>query len=153
MANEVKMVFGSTTTVISLTADVTNTNVAGGTTVLDNSTNLYPMAVATFYNPDGWDTATPTDKSTIGLYMVRQNTDGTDDDSSAPSGTSLEAAEYVGSFLIYGVDEAQRNTITISLAGVSAAYFYIKNNTGATIDYISTPITVKVTPYSYGPAA
>ena len=74
-----KMLFGSATTCISLTASLTNGNVAGGTTVLDNSTTLYPFAVATFNNPDTFGAA-PTDKSTVDLYMVRQDVDGTSDD-------------------------------------------------------------------------
>lgn len=143
-----KMLFGSATTVISLTSSVTNGNTAGGTTILDNSTNLYPFAVATFNNPDTFGAA-PTDKSTIDLYMVRQDVDGTSDDTAAPSGTDLESAEYVGSFLIYDTDEEQRKTITISLNGVQKAYFYIINNTGQTITYTSGAITVKITPFTY----
>jgi len=153
MANEVQMAFASATTVISLTAALSDGNVAGGTTILDNSTNKYPLATATLDVPDTF-AAAPDDRSTVDLYMVRQNVaGGTDDDTSAPASTDVEAAEYVGSFLIYDTDEAQRNTIVISLAGVSSAYFYIMNNCGQALSYSSNAITVKILPYTFAPAA
>ena len=149
MANEQKMAFASATTVISLTASVTDDNIGGGTTELDNSTNLYPLATAVFNNPDTFGAA-PDDRSTIDLYMVRHDTDSTSDDTSAPSGTDVEAAELVGSFIIYNTDEEQRNSFTFSLLGVKKAGFFIKNNTGQTITYSSGAITVKVTPFTIG---
>lgn len=149
MANEQKMSFDSATTCISLTSSLVDGNVAGGTTELDNSTNLYPLASATFNNPDTFGAA-PTDNSTINLYMVRNDTDGTSDDTSTPSGTDIEAAELVGSFIIYNNDEEQRNTFVFSLLGVKKANFYIKNNTGQTITYSSNAITVKITPFTIG---
>jgi len=151
MANQAKMVFASATTCISLTATLNAGSVGGGTTILDNSTDLYPLATAELYVPDTF-AAAPTDRSTVDLYMVRYNVSGgTDDDTSAPTGTDVEAAEYVGSFLIYDTDEAQRNTIVISLAGVSAAHFYIKNQCGQNMVYSSNAITVKIMPFTYGP--
>lgn len=143
-----KMVFGSPTTVISLTSSLSNGNVAGGSTVLDNSSDLYPFAVATFNNPDTFGAA-PTNNSTVDLYLVRQDVDSTSDDTAVPATTDVESAEYVGSFLIYDTDEEQRKTITISLHGIQKAHFYIFNNTGQTITYSSGAITVKVTPFSY----
>jgi len=69
-----------------------------------------------------------------------------------PSGSSdLKAAIYVGSFPIEDTDEAQRIAINISLEGVAKAYFYIKNNCGQALSYSSNPVTVKITPFSYGP--
>lgn len=152
MANEVQMTYSaSATTVISLTAALANGNVAGGTTVLNNSSDKYPLATAELNIPDTF-AAAPNDRSTVDLYMVRQNVSGgTDDDTSAPSGTDVEAAEYVGSFLIYDTDEAQRNTIVFSLLGVSSAYFYIMNNCGQELSYSSNPITVKILPMSFVP--
>jgi len=149
MANEQKMAFASATTVISLTASVTDDNIGGGTTELDNSTDLYPLAIAVFNNPDTFGAA-PDDRSTVDLYMVRNDTDGTDDDTSAPTGTDVEGAELVGSFVIYDADEEQRNSFTFSLLGVKKADFYIKNNTGQSIVYSSGAITVKVTPFTIG---
>jgi len=148
MANETKMAFAaSSTTVISLTAALADGDVAGGTTELDNSTDLYLMATATLHVPDTF-AAAPNDRSDVKLYMVRTDVDGTDDDTSTPTGTDVEAAEYVGSFIIYDTDEAQRNTIVISLNGVRKAKFYIKNNCGQALSYTAAAITVKVHPYT-----
>lgn len=148
MANEAIMVFAaSSTTAISLTASVTNTNTGGGTTELDNSTDLYPYATATLAVLDTFG-GVPTNRSTVDLYMVRTDVDSTNDDTSVPTGTDVEASEYVGSFLIYDTNEAQRNTIVISLEGVRKAKFYIKNNCGQTLTYTSNPITVKIHPYT-----
>jgi len=149
MANEQKMAFDSPTTAISLTASLADGDVAGGTTELDNSTNLYPLAKATFSNPDGFGAA-PDDRSVVELWMVRNDTDGADDDTSAPTGSDVEAAELVGQFVIYNTDEEQRNSFVFSLAGVSKADFYIRNQCGQTITYSAGAITVKVTPYTMG---
>lgn len=150
MANELKQVYGSTTTVIDLTADLTNNNVGGGTTALDNTTNNYPWARAVFNNP-GTFSAAPTNNSTVNLYMVRQNTDSTSDDTAAPTGTDVESAQFVGAFLIYDTDEEQRVEIVIDLAGVTNALFYIENKTGVTITGSGSHIYVKITPFSYAP--
>ena len=149
MANEAKQSFASATTVISLTASVSDGAVAGGTTELNNSANLYPLALAVLDVPDSFGAA-PDDRSTVDLYMVRHDVDGASDDTSAPTGSDVEASEYVGSFLIYDTDEAQRNSQVISLLGVKKADFFIKNNCGQTLSYSANPITVKVTPFTFG---
>lgn len=152
MANELKMVDGaSTTTVIDLTADLTNGNIGGGSALLDNSTELYPYARAVFDCP-GTFAAAPTNNSTVGLYAVLQDVDSTDDDTAAPTGTDLESARYMGVFPIYDTDEEQRATINISLEGIKKAYFYIINNSGQTIAGTGSHIYVKITPYTYAPA-
>lgn len=151
MANATKMIFGSVTTVIDLTADLTANNVGGGSAALDNSTLLYPWAIAVFNCP-GTFGAAPTDKSVVNLYAVLQNTDGTADDTAAPTGTDVESARFVGAFPIYDTDEEQRVTINISLEGITAALFYIENKTGQTITGTGNHIYVKVTPFSYEPA-
>jgi hypothetical protein len=150
MANELKQVYGSATTVIDLTADLTNTSVAGGTAALDNTTNNYPWALAVFSAP-GTFSAAPTNLSTVNLYMVRQNTEGTDEDTATPTGSDVESAQFVGAFLIYDSDEVQRVSIVIDIAGVTNALFYIENKTGVTITGNSSHIYVKVTPFSYAP--
>lgn len=152
MANVTKMVFGSATTVIDLTADLTNNNVGGGSALLDNSSTLYPLAIAVFNNP-GTFGAAPTDKSTVNLYAVLQDVDSTSDDTAAPTGTDLESARFMGAFPIYDTDEEQRVTIVISLEGIQKAYFYIENKTGQTITGSGSHIYVKVTPFSYEPSA
>jgi hypothetical protein len=152
MSGEQQKIEGASTTVIDLAADITNTNTGGGTTALDNSTLKYPFADATLHVP-GTFSAAPTNLSVVNLYMVRQDVDGTADDTSAPSGADVEAAEWVGAFPIHDTDEEQRITIPIDLRGVLKALFYIENRTGVTM--IGTAvgnITVKIKPYSWGPA-
>jgi hypothetical protein len=161
MANEAQMKFAATsTTVISMAVDITDTtNTYTGqtsvtTTELNNSVNLYPLATATIYLPDGWLTTAPTDGTTIDLYMTRNDVDSTNDDAPVPASSDLQGAEYVGSFLVSNqtAGTAYRKTITISLVGVKKAFFYIKNNTGQTMDYVATAMTVKVHPFTYAPA-
>ena len=149
MATPTVMLLDSTTTVIDLTADVSSTNIGGGTTLLDNSTNKYPYAIAVFNNPGTFGGA-PTDNSTVSLYAVLQDVDSTSDDTAAPSGTDLESARFMGSFPIYNTDEEQRVTINISLHGILKAYFYILNNSGQTISGSGNHIYVKITPFTYG---
>jgi hypothetical protein len=153
MANDLIQKFSaSTTTVIDLTADLTNSNVAGGTTLLDNSTELYPYAVAVFNNPGSFGAA-PTANSTVNLYAVLQDTDGTSDDTATPTGTAVESARYMGAFPIYNVDEEQRVSIDICLKGIRKAYFYIENKCGQTITGTGSHIYVKITPYTVTPSA
>lgn len=153
MANDLIMKWSSTTTtVIDLTADLTNNSVAGGTTLLDNSTELMPYARATFNNP-GTFGAAPTDNSTVNLYAVLQDTDGTSDDTAAPTGSDVESARFMGAFTIYDTDEEQRCSIDIDLMGIQKAYFYIENKTGQTITGSASHIYVKITPYTLTPSA
>lgn len=158
MANEAKMVFAaSSTTVISLSETISDTYIVGGNTELDNSTDLYPLATAVI---EITDTFGGTPSGPINLYMVRGAVDGTSNGTAlgytsiANSGaqTDPEYAEYVGSWNP-DVDEAYRDTITISLNGVKKAKFYIKNDTNQTLVYSSNPITVKVHPFTMEPAA
>jgi hypothetical protein len=149
MANEQKMSFGSATTVISLTSTLGNGNVAGGTTELDNSSTLYPYALAVLDVPDTFGAA-PTNYSSVDLLMVRNAVDGANNDTSSPSGTDIEGAELAGIFVIYDTDEQQRNSQVISLLGVKKANFYIRNNSGQSLIYSSNPITVKITPFTLG---
>jgi len=151
MANELKQVFSATTTtVIDLTADLTNNSVAGGTTLLDNSTELYPYAIAVFNNP-GTFGAAPTNLSTVNLYAVLQDVDSTSDDTATPTSSDVESARFMGAFLIYDTDEEQRVSINISLEGIKKAYFYIENKTGQTITGTGSHIYVKVTPFTFAP--
>lgn len=153
MANDLIMKWSSTTTtVIDLTADLTNNSVAGGTTLLDNSTELMPYARATFNNP-GTFGAAPTNNSTVNLYAVLQDTDGTSDDTAAPTGSDVESARFMGAFTIYDTDEEQRCSIDIDLMGIQKAYFYIENKTGQTITGSASHIYVKITPYTLTPSA
>lgn len=157
MANEAKMVFGSATTVISLAATLANsantyTGLTGLTnTQLDNSTALYPDAVAVLGLPDTF-AAAPTAGGTVDLYYVQDDIDGTSDETPEPGATDiLYLAKYAGSWVVDNQDVANIKPINISLRGVRKARYFIANNTGQTLSYASNPITVKITPWTIGP--
>ena len=157
MADEAIMTFGSATTCISQTATVADGEVVGGQTELDNSTNLFPLATAVIDIADTFGAA-PT--GPIDLYVVRGDVDGTSDGTAlgyaalttSDNQTDPEYAERLGAWTP-DVDEAYRDTITISLLGIKKGKFYIMNNTGTTLVYSSNTITVKITPFTFEPAA
>jgi hypothetical protein len=153
MANELKQVYGSATTVISIGATLANAanTVAADATQLDNSTLNYPYAMAVLNINDTF-AAAPTAGSTIDLYMTRDDIDGTTDETPVPAATDiLYLAKYVGSFVIDNQDVATVKAINISLLGVQKARFFMLNNTGQTISFTSVNTTVKVTPFSFVP--
>ena len=157
MANELKMVFGSATTVISVAAAISsgvNTySGASGTTMtqLDNSTALYPYARAVLGIPDAF-AAAPTAGGTFDLYMILDDIDGASGETPEPGISDiLYLAKYVGSFVIDNQDVATIKAIVISLEGVQKARFCILNNCGQQTTYTSNPLTVKITPFSYMP--
>ena len=160
MANELQMVFASTTTVLSHAATLTTTDWTfsgkAGTTMtpLDNSTNKYPYAKAVLGIPDTLSAAI-TAGSTVDLYMTEEDIDGASDETPVPatSQSPTTLAKYVGSFVLDDQDVAYIKPIVISLEGVQRANFYILNNTSASLTYTSNPITVKITPFTYKPAA
>ena len=155
MANNAIQVFdGTPTTVITTTGtiadaafSVASTNAT--VTEFDNSSDLWPLAVATLSIVDSW-AAAPDDLSTVDLYMFKQDIDSTNDET-APSISSSEGAHYVGSFVVNDTDGAQYVQIVISLAGVRKCKFAILNNTGQTISY-SAGNTVKIEGFTYTPS-
>ena len=157
MANELKMVFGSATTVISHAAALnsganTYSGLSGCTmTQLDNSTALYPYARAVLSIPDTF-AAAPTAGGTVDLYMTLDDIDGTSDETPLPGAADIAyLGKYVGSFVVDNQDVALVKPIVISLEGVQKAQFYILNSSGQQISYASNPTTVKITPFSYMP--
>ena len=157
MANELKMVFGSSTTVISLAAALasganTYTGLTGLTnTQLDNSTNLYPWARAVLGVPDTF-AAAPTAGGTFDLYMVQDDIDGTSDETPEPGASDIiYIAKWVGAWMVDNQDVAMIKPIVISLEGVQKARFFVTNNCGQQASYSSNPLTVKITPFSYMP--
>lgn len=157
MANELKMVFGSSTTMISHATTLasganTYTGLTGLTnTQLDNSTLLYPYARAVLGVPDTF-AAAPTAGGTFDLYMVMDDIDGTSDETPEPGASDIvNLAKWVGSWTIDNQDVANIKPIIISLAGVQKARFFVANNCGQQASYTSNPLTVKITPFSYMP--
>jgi hypothetical protein len=156
MAGAVKMVFGTAQTVFDSSTDIVSTNFSAASTAFNNTNDAAypyaPLALVTAAFPD-W-AAAPTDLSTIDLYMVRQNVDGTADDTTTPATTDSEGAEYCGSFVLNNDDELQRKTIVISLVGVQSCLFFLKNNSGQNMNNDGgTNLVVKVTPFTYEPIA
>jgi hypothetical protein len=156
-----KIVEASPTTVVSIAANITNGQVAGNNTVLDNATDPRPYAKATLYI-NGFATA-PAANAVIELWMIRQDVDGTSDDTAGSSVTatpstpsagfaSTEGAELVGSFPLANTTSAQRITRRIAFDGVIKALFFIRNQSGQQINAGSgTECTVKITPYTVAP--
>lgn len=150
-----KMVFGSATTVISHAATLANAaNTYNGLTgctltQLDNSTNLYPYALAVLELPDTF-AAAPTAGGTIDLYMTLDDIDSTQDEAPEPGSSDIiYLAKPVGSWVMDNQDVATYKSITISLDGVKKARFNILNSCGQTLSYSSNPILVKITPFTY----
>lgn len=153
MANELKQVYGSATTVISIGATLANgaNTETSHATQLDNSTLNYPYARAVLNINDTF-LAAPTAGGTVDLYMVQDDIDGTTDETPVPGATDIDyLATYVGSFVVDNQDVAHVKPIVIDLRGVQKARFFIKNNTGQQISYTSVATTVKITPFTLAP--
>lgn len=156
MAGAVKQVFGTAQTVFDSSTDIASTNFSAASTEFNNTNDAAypyaPLALVMAEFPD-WGAA-PTDLSTVDLYMVRTDVDGTDDDTTTPATTDTEGAEFCGSFVLNNDDELQRKTIVISLAGVQKCKFYVKNNSGQNMNNDGgTNFVMKVTPFTYEPIA
>jgi len=145
------------TTVITTTATIATANFSVNSTnatitQFDNSTDLWPMAVASLQIPDTFSAA-PTVGETIDLYMCRDDLAGGTADETAPTTTLQKGAKYVGSFgPLYAVDENQPLETIVSLAGVRKCRFFIKNNSGVTMSF-SAGATVKVEGFTLTPRA
>lgn len=132
---------------------LTDGEIAGGQTEFDNSTNGHTLGVLVINAADSFSAAPA---GPIEVYMIRNDIEGTQEGTALGGGsaltgnsnqTDIEYAEYVGSFFPT-VDEAYIDHLTISLLGVLKAKFYIKNNTGVTMDYTANPIIVDLVPIS-----
>lgn len=149
-----KQFFGTAQTVINTATDIASGNFSGSPAAeYDNTSDAAVpyarYAVAVLAAPD-WASA-PAAGTYVGLWGVRKNTDGTSDDTDAPSGTSSGGAEYLGQWPIAAADALQRRTITIDLLGVKAMDFYIYNGTAQNMNNdAGTNCIVKVTPLAEG---
>lgn len=155
MANvPTKQIFGTAQTVINTSTDISASNFSGSpAAVFDNTTDAAvpyaPYALAMGEFPD-W-AAAPVAGTVIELWGVLKDTDGTDDDTDAPSGTAPGGARFFGSWPIAGADALQRRTIVIDLEGVGKCDFYIRNGTAQNMNNDGgTNCVVKITPFSYG---
>jgi hypothetical protein len=90
----------------------------------------------------------------VELWGVLINTDGTDDDTDAPSGTAAGGARFFGAWTIAAADALQRRTILIDTLGCNEINFYIRNGTAQNMNNDGgTACVVKVTPLSLGVTA
>lgn len=149
-----KQFFGTAQTVINTATDIAAGNFSGApSATFDNTSDgavpyaEYAVAMAEF--PD-WGAA-PAAGTVVELWGVLLNTDSTDDDTDAPSGTSAGGARFFGAWPIAAADALQRRTITISVLGATAIDFYIKNGTAQNLNNDGgTACVVKVTPLALG---
>lgn len=149
--------FGTAQTVINTTADIAAGTFSGApAATFDNTIDAlvpyarYAQVMVEF--PD-W-AAAPAAGSLIELWGVLVDTDGTDDDTDAPSGSSSKGARCFGAFAIADVDALQRRTITVSLLGVQKVNFYLRNGTAQNLNNDGgTACVVKVTPFDVGVVA
>jgi hypothetical protein len=150
----VQMLYGTAQTVINTGTDIAAANFSGAPAATFNNTtdSTVPYALyaeAMLEAPD-W-AAAPAVGTYVALYGVLLNTDGTDDDTDAPSGTAVNGARYFGSWPMAAVDALQRRTITISLLGVKECDFYILNGTAQNMNNdAGTNCVVKITPFTVG---
>jgi hypothetical protein len=147
----------SSTTCISLAASLANdANTHSGhtgitQTALDNSTDKYPHARFVLEVPETF-AAAPSAGAWFDIWMTENDIDGTSDETPVPGATDIESlAIRVGSILIDNQDVAQRKPLRVLgiLAGVNSALFYVRNKTGQATTYSSTPLTLKVTPFTF----
>lgn len=149
-----KMVKGSSTTVISLAAALNNAaytyqGLANCThTLLDNSTDLYPFATAVLDIPDTFSAA-PTADTVFNLWAIPQDVDSTLDVVPPADSTALKQRIFMGAFPIVAYDVRQTVWIPIDLHMIEKAYFNIENKCGVNASYSSGAITVKITPWTY----
>lgn len=142
---------GTAQTCINTSTDIAAGNFSGSpAATFDNtSDSIFPYAqtfLATLQMPD-WGAA-PTAGQTVSLYLVFQNTDGTSDDTDAPSGTANGGGFFATSWTIAGVDALQRRTMPFVIpVGITAFDAYIKNETTQNMNNdAGTNCTLKISP-------
>lgn len=152
-----KWKLGSTTTAVSLAAALadganTYTGQTGITmTAVDNSTDKYPHAKFVLSIPETF-AAAPSSGAWFDVWMTENDIDGTSDETPVPGGTDIEyLARRVGSIYIDNQDVANLKPLVVHgvLAAVSSANFYVRNKTGQATTYSASPLTLKVTPFTY----
>ena len=156
MAGGYKQVFGTAQTVFNYATDIASGAFSPASTEYDNTSDAaYPYApLAQVMSEFPGFGAAPTDLSTIDLYMVRSEVDGTDDDTTTPASADTEGAEYLGAFVLNNDNELQRKTIIVPMTGVKKCLFYVYNRSGQLMNNDGgTNFIMKVTPVSAEPIA
>ena len=147
MAGELQIVFGTQKTLEASGASIANNALAQA----DDATygvvadgGSYPHA--RFVAALTFGTA-PTENTVVALYAQPLDIDGTND-ADAPETT--RPVVFIGSFVVNNVTTAQYLQIDARNVPWIASYYLHNNGTGQTI---SAGWTLKVTPYSFKPAA
>lgn len=149
-----KQILGTAQTVFNSSTDIAAGNFSAAGTDFDNTSDgACPLALyanAMIEMPD-WASA-PVAGTTVDLYGLLINVDGTDDDTDAPSGTAAGGARYLGSWTIAAADALQRRTIVIPLAGIQSGFTpYIRNGTAQNMNNDGgTNMVLKITPWTLG---
>ena len=148
-----KQLFGTAQTVFDSATDIAASNFSAAGTTFDNTTDAAvpyaTHAVAMIEMPD-W-AAAPVAGTTVELWGLMIDIDGTDDDTDAPSGTASGGAIWLCSWPIAAADALQRRTRVVSLEGIKKFAPYIKNNTAQNMNNDGgTNMIVKITPFTYG---
>lgn len=148
-----KQFLGTAQTVFNLTTDIAAGAFSGAGTDFDNTSDA-AVPYATHANamieiPD-W-AAAPVAGTTVQLWGLLTNTDGTEGDSDAPASAAPGGARLLGTWTIAAADALQRRTIVISLIGVTGFTPYLFNGTAQNMNNDGgTACVVKITPFCYG---
>ena len=149
-----KQFFGTAQTVINTTTDIAAGNFSGAPALTfdntsDASVPYATHAVAMLEAPD-W-AAAPVAGTVVELWGIKNNVDGTDDETQAPSGTASGGAQPFGVWPISANDALQRRAIVIDLLGWTSIDFYIKNGTAQNMNNDGgTACVVTITPFVVG---
>jgi hypothetical protein len=151
-----KQFFGTAQTVFNSTTDIAGGAFSGAGTAFDNTSDAAvpyaTHAVAMIEMPD-W-AAAPVAGTTVQLWGLMVDTDGTDDDTDAPASAASGGARFFGSWVVAAADSLQRREIVIDLTGVRKFTPYIFNGTAQNMNNDGgTAMVVKITPFSFGVTA
>lgn len=145
---------GTAQTVINTGTDIAAGAFSGApAATFDNTTDAAvpyaTHALAMLEAPD-W-AAAPVAGTVVSLWGVLKDTDGTDDDTDAPSGSAVGGARFFGAWVIAAADALQRRTITVDITGCNLVDFYIQNGTAQNMNNdAGTNCVVKITPMALG---
>jgi hypothetical protein len=144
-------VYGTTQTVFNSSTDIAGGAFsAAGTDFANNDGTIGAALYAdAMIEMRDW-AAAPVAGTTVQLWGLLINVDGTDDDTDAPSAAASGGAIFLCSWPIAAVDALQRRTRTFSLAGIQNGFTpYIFNGTAQNMNNDGgTNMVVKITPWN-----
>jgi hypothetical protein len=148
-----KQFFGTAQTVFDSATDIAGGAFSGAGTAFDNTSDAavpYASHANAMIEMPDW-AAAPVAGTTVQLWGLMVDVDGTDDDSDAPASAASGGARFLGAWPIAAADALQRRTIVISLEGITKFTPYIFNGTAQNMNNDGgTNMVVKITPFTYG---